>query len=125
METVALLNSGFKSEDPNIVVPVELARRLGSWPPKTANSALLDTGGGEVDLLYYESIAELEILVGDRKVDRVIVNIIVNPYVHEVSLSDYLVSLLGIIIVDAKRGFWRFKDDKESLLRHSHAAEEW
>jgi hypothetical protein len=33
VETSALVNSGFESDDPDVVIPVELARRLNLWPP--------------------------------------------------------------------------------------------
>lgn len=33
VETSALVNSGFESDDPDVVIPVELARKLDLWPP--------------------------------------------------------------------------------------------
>ncbi len=113
----ALLNSGFESDTPDIVIPVNVARDLGLWPPKTNVIAMLDTGGGEVVSPYYQSSADLELILEDRASKTVKVSIIVNPHVDEVVLSDYVVSLLNIILLDFKKGFWRLSDDPPDRVR--------
>jgi hypothetical protein len=32
METAALVNSGFESSEPDICIPIGLAKRMGLWP---------------------------------------------------------------------------------------------
>ena len=32
VDTIALLNAGFESEEPEIVIPIRVAERLGLWP---------------------------------------------------------------------------------------------
>ena len=54
VETSALVNSGFETDAPDIVVPVEVAKRLNLWPPKEISFTVLDTGSGEVSTPYYE-----------------------------------------------------------------------
>jgi len=46
-----------------------------------------------------------------------VVNVAVNLYIDEVLLSDYVVGKLCIIILDAKRGLWRFCN--EDTVRQS------
>jgi len=116
-ETSALVNSGFESDAADIVIPIDLAKKLGLWPPKGSDTALLDTGGGEVSSPYYRECADLILLLDDREPKEVRVNIIVNPYVDEVALSDYVASELGIILLDLKRGEWRLKDDPPDKVR--------
>ena len=125
VETVALLNSGFETDAPDIVIPVELAKRLNLWPPKDRTSTILDTGGGEISVPYRELPIELELLLNDRENKKVLVNVIVNPYIHEVLISDYVTSLLRIILLDFKRGLWRLNDDPRDRVRGSYEAEEW
>jgi len=125
IETSALVNSGFETDAPDIVVPVELAKRLGLWPPRETSFTVLDTGGGEVSTPYFESAVELELTLTDREPRRIIVNVIVNPHVHEVLLSDYVASMLGIILLDLKRGFWRLVDDPYGKVRETAKLEEW
>lgn len=119
IETTALVNSGFETDTPDIVIPLTIAEELGLWPPKSSVSAVLDTGGGEVITPYYENCGELELVLEDREPKRVRVNIVVNPYVDEVALSDYVSSELGIVLLDIKRGLWRLVDDPVDKVRES------
>ena len=125
IETSALVNSGFETDAPDIVVPVEVAKRLNLWPPKEISFTVLDTGGGEVSTPYYESAIELELVLSDRESRKHLVNVIVNPHVHEVLLSDYVASMLGIILLDLKRGLWRLNDDPPNKIRETAEPEEW
>ena len=54
VEEVALVNSGFEADSPDIVVPLSTAKELGLWPPKTSTIATIETGG-EITLPYYTS----------------------------------------------------------------------
>jgi hypothetical protein len=115
----ALLNSGFETDAPDIVIPVDVAKELGLWPPKTATIALLETGGGEVSLPCYTSHGILELVLPGRSSKAVNVNIIVNPHVDEIVISDYVASELGIILLDFKKGLWRLTDDPPQTVRVS------
>ena len=125
VETSALVNSGFETYAPDIVIPVEVAKRLNLWPPREISLAVLDTGGGEVSTPYYESAVELELVLPDREPKKELVNVMVNPHVHEVLLSDYVASMFGIILLDLKKGLWRLNDDPANVIRKSAEAEEW
>ena len=47
------------------------------------------------------------------------INVIVNSHVHEVLLSDYVAGVLGIILLDLKRGLWRLNDDFLNEIRET------
>jgi len=119
VEALALLNSGFESDEPDIVIPVSVAEKLHLWPPRSTMSTLLETGGGEIITPYYTSVGELELILEDRRPLKVKVNIIVNPHIDEVAVSDYVASLLGIILLDFKKGEWRLRDDPVDKVRES------
>jgi predicted aspartyl protease len=87
LETTALVNTGFEAPAPDLALPVEAARRLGLWPPRRAKLVVADTGGG----------VEVE---GRRRT----ANVLVNPHIDEVLISDYLAGELGIVILDPRRG---------------------
>jgi len=114
----ALVNTGFESPAPDVAVPTAVAKALGLWPPARARLVSADTGGGEVEMVYIEAGAELEL--EDR---RLVVNVLVNPYIDEVLLSDYVAGELCIIILDAKRGLWRFCN--EDAIRQSAEPQRW
>lgn len=115
----ALLNSGFETDSPDVVVPVHVANELGLWPPETGTIAMLETGGGEVSLPCYTSCGTLELVLPDRKPKVVNVNVIVNPYIDEVAISDYVASELELMLLDFKKGLWRLADDPPQTLRKS------
>ena len=123
--TSALVNSGFESDRPDIMVPVNLARLLGLWPPSRVNTVTVETGGGDVELFYASEPIDLELLLGDKPSRRLRVNVLVNPYVHEVALSDHVASELGIVLLDIKRGLWRLKDDSPDVVRETAPEELW
>jgi len=85
---------------------------------------LLEIGGGEVSLPYFISAVELELILGDREPKKTMVNVLINPYIHEVLISDYVSSILGIILLDFKRGLWRVSDDPINKIRESVEIEE-
>ncbi|MEM2373294.1 MAG: hypothetical protein QXI11_02510 [Thermoproteota archaeon] len=122
IESIALINSGFESDAPDIVIPLDLAKRFGLWPPRSATATLIETGGGEVLSPYYISFGDLELVLEDRESKKVRVNIIVNPHVDEVVISDYVASELGVILLDLKKGEWRLRDDSPEKVRTSIAS---
>jgi len=119
IETIALLNSGFESDALDIAVPIDIAKKLGLWPPHSTTTAILDTGGGETVNPYYEFCAELELILEDKESKKIKVNIIVNSYIDEVAISDCVASELGIMLLDFKKGLWRLKDDPLEKIRES------
>ncbi len=124
VESSALLNSGFETDSPDVAVPVRVARALGLWPPSRMGELItLDTGGGEAEAYLFEGAAELELVLEDRRIKPILVNVIVNPSIGEILLSDYVASELGIVLLDFKRGLWRLND--EDKVRTSVELSEW
>ncbi len=114
----ALLNSGFESSEPDLAAPVEVAEKLGLWPPREFELESVATAGGEVQLAYIRSkcVAELlgeegEVLASSKA------NILVNPHLDEVLVSDYLIDELGIVVISFRRGLWRHKSDSPDKVR--------
>jgi hypothetical protein len=119
VEGVALVNSGFEADSPDIVVPLSIAKELGLWPPKTSTIVSIETGGGEITLPYYTSCCKLELVLPDRHSKVIDVNIIVNPHIDEILISDYVASEFGITLLDLRRGLWRLSDDPPNIIRYS------
>ncbi|ADY00287.1 hypothetical protein VMUT_0070 [Vulcanisaeta moutnovskia 768-28] len=83
----------------------------------------METSGGEVEAYFYRDTADLELALEDRQTKPVRVNVIVNPSIYEVSMSDYVTSLLGIVLLDVKKGLWRLAD--EDKVRTNAEPMEW
>ena len=115
---LALVNTGFTSDTPDLAVPTSVAEKLGLWPnPPNALSASLETGGGIVEGYIIPQAAVIKVVTKDRVSKEVIVNIIVNPFIGEVLISDALAEELGIQILYPRRGLWKFAD--EDKIRES------
>jgi len=125
METAALVNSGFESSEPDICIPIDLAKRMGLWPSLKFESEEASTAGGEVSIFRLPAKAEVQLILNDEVRASFPCNIIVNPYVEEVLLSDYLIDELGIIPISFRKGLWRHRTDNEGVVRRSEEPQYW
>ncbi|ABL78858.1 hypothetical protein [Thermofilum pendens] len=125
LETSALLNSGFESDEPDVCIPVALARRLGLWPPQEVRGEDAFTAGGEVTLYVLSAQARIQLLAGGEVKSEAACVLVVNPYVDEVLLSDYVMDELGVVALSFRRGLWRHASDPPSTVRESEKPEYW
>jgi len=120
VEEVALLNSGYEAPTPQLMVPVELARRLGLWPPEGAVEAVVDTAGGPLRVWVYPRRALVKAVAGDAESRReALVDLVVSPLADEPLISDMLAEELEIAVESFGRGLWRFRWEPPGRLRES------
>jgi len=126
ISSTALLNSGFESETPLVLIPARVAEYLGFLPNLPAN-AIAETyeaaGGSAVRVYSIEDAAKVRVVAEDRKTDFITCSIIISEGEREVILSDLLIDELGIIIEKSGVGLWRF--DGESKIRSSLQPQHW
>jgi hypothetical protein len=124
--TVALANSGYEAEEPEVVVPTRVAERLGLYPRLPANSEVREyrgVGGGVVNTFLVRGLVGVSVLAGDKEVGPVAVTVVITPGEDEVILSDKLMDALGIVLLRPGEGLWRLAD--EELVRKSERPEKW
>jgi hypothetical protein len=63
VETIALLNSGFETPTPQLLIPVSIAKSLNLWPPEGAYEVTLDTAGGPLRAWFYPRSAYVSVMV--------------------------------------------------------------
>lgn len=103
--TLALVSTGFTSETSDLAVPVSIAEKFGLWPrPSGAISVSLEIGGCEVESYIVPQAAVVKVVTQDRVSKEVTVNIVVNPFVNEILISDALAEELGVQILYPRRG---------------------
>jgi hypothetical protein len=68
---------------------------------------------------------KLQVLTDDKESPMVVCDTAISEYEDEVLLSDQLISALTIVIEDAGKGIWRFRDDPSSIARRSEKPEIW
>ncbi len=126
VDTVALVNSGYETERPELMIPMALARELGLWPPPpTATMIELGTAGGPVRKYLVPNALEVEVIESDRTVGPVRCDAVISHIEEEVLINDKLGEELRIVILGMASGRWRFEDDPPSIVRKSYPPQYW
>jgi hypothetical protein len=123
VETSALVNSGFETDAPHVIVPLRLAEKLGFERGGLKGEEYLGAGGMVVTLYPLQKSLQLSVVTDDKIQGPVLADASLSPGEREVILSDAASSALKISIDDLKEGIWRFSD--ESRQRRSVEKEEW
>lgn len=106
LETAALINTGFETDGPDIVLPVKVAERLGLWPPPS-NSIVAEYGtvAGDVILVKIDNSIEVQVVADDRRSRNVVCNALVSTREDEVLVSDYVADELEVAVVRPRAGW--------------------
>jgi len=117
-DMVALINTGYETDVPELLVPVSVAERLGLWPklPEDTVVETYKTASGLMRVYRVRGVRAGLLVSGteDRDVE---VYLVISEHTDEALISDQLASAFGIVIEDPARGLWRLRG--ESLVRSS------
>lgn len=122
-DVVALVNSGFETENPQLLIPVQLAKGLNLWPPVDAKELTYETAGGPLTVWFYPRIAKAKAIAPDAESKEVVVDIAVSALADEVLISDKLAGGLELVVEDFAVGLWRFRWEPRDKLRKSEPPE--
>jgi hypothetical protein len=97
LETSALVNTGFETPNPQILLPVRAAERLGLWPniPPDTLVEIYDTAGGPVRVYRVRNAVKVEV---PEKEISVTADAVISHTEVEVLISDKLADELMIVI---------------------------
>ncbi|MHC1635195.1 MAG: hypothetical protein ACXQTS_01035 [Candidatus Methanospirareceae archaeon] len=109
----ALVNSGYETDTPELLVPVKVAEALGLWPE--TKEAVMEryrvVGGGEVSAVRMRKCVKVEVLAEGYASKPIDSDIVVSEGEDEIIISDKLASRLGIVILDIGEGIWCFREE--------------
>lgn len=126
IETSALINSGFTTERPQLLIPRKLAEELGLWPlPPQALIVELATAGGPIRNYLIPEALEVQVVEPDKCSRVVKADVIISNIEDEVLVNDILSEELGIVLLGIASGKWRFMDDPPSKVRRSYPPRIW
>jgi len=127
LEATALVNTGFETEKPQLLLPVKAAEKLGLWPnlPPETRVEIYDTAGGPMRTYVISDAAEVNILTEDRESMTISSDICISHTEVEILISDMLAGRLRIVLEDPGEGIWRFRDDTPNKKRVSEAPQRW
>lgn len=126
LEGIALLNAGYESKDPEVIIPKKLAEKLGLWPllPEgTEVETYKLAANKEVQTHYIKNCLESQVVTEDTTSSHVKTAAVIIEEEREILLSDASISAHQIVLEDAKTGIWRFKNVEK--LRESEKPEYW
>ncbi len=110
-----MLIAGYESEEPEILLPVGLAKRLG-FEVAGLRGVRYRSVGGEA-LVFLLGRVDVRVVAGDRCSEWVSARAVCVPGEYEVLLSNALIEALGVEIARPFSGLWRFAG--EDRLRRS------
>ncbi len=117
--TDALVNSGYEAVEPELAVPLGLARDLGLWPSEEIIVEEAFTAGGSVPIYIVKDKALVSLALNNKFTNNIQCTLVINPYIDEPLISDQLIDALGIIIISFGQGLWRHKSDPMDKVRKS------
>jgi hypothetical protein len=122
----ALANSGYESETPQVLLPIEAAEILNLWPPeKNLEETVFDTAGGPLRVWVASRAVKVKIIVEDIDMPFVEADAVISPIADEILLSDKMISELNIALEDPGRGYWRFTWEGKEVKRRSEPPRYW
>ena len=120
IEDIALLNSGYESDTPQILIPINIGEKLGLWPPpKDTREYIFETAGGPLRVWLIRNAGYVSIIVKDIEPKEILTDIVISPLADEILIGDVLAGELEIAVEDFARGLWRFRWEPVDKLRQS------
>jgi len=108
----ALVNTGFESDVPEILIPINLAEKLGVWP-NLPDGTIVETYKSASGLMKVYRIkgAKASLIIEDVKTPLIDTYLVIAEETDEILLNDQIISKLGIVIEDPAKGEWRIKGE--------------
>jgi len=120
VDVVALVNSGYEADTPQLMIPVVIARTLGLWPPPPdSREHVFETAGGPLRVWVVRRGARVKVVTESVESREVLVDLVISPLADEPLISDVLAGALEIAVEDFAEGLWRFRWEQPGVLRKS------
>jgi predicted aspartyl protease len=116
VDLIALVNTGYETDVPEILIPVDIAEKLGLWPKLPDNTSVetYKTASGLMKV-YRVGGANVSLLIDNAEVRSTETYVVISEYVDEALISDQLTSRLDIVIEDPAKGLWRLRENRSKL----------
>lgn len=124
VDVIALVNSGYETLEPEILVPSQVAEELGllpSLPPGSMVKEYVLADGSITRLIRIPKALRVSVVEEDRAVSNVEASAVVSGRADEVLISDKLTGKLNIVALDFAEGLWCFKDELGKKVRKSYS----
>jgi hypothetical protein len=103
-----VLNGGFESPSPHVLLPRRAYAHLFDRDPAGAHGDDVQTAGGRSEVLVLPDPIEAWVDGGDRTGPKILVHVLVSDAETEVLVSDPAIDAFAIEIRSFGGGLWRF-----------------
>ena len=112
--TIALVNTGFEGDVPEVLIPPHIAIKLGVWP-KLPDGTIIETYRSASGLMRVYRIKGARVsLVSEEKIyEPIETYLVISEYTDIVLINDQLISSMNIIIEDPAKGLWRIRGERK------------
>lgn len=122
LEAVALVNSGFETEEPQILIPIKALKTL-DLKLSGATEDIYDTAGGPTRVWIYPEKAKISVIGSKGEIlSEAIADMVISAIEDEILIGDKLAGALKIMVEDFTEGIWRIKGKKR---RKSEKPQKW
>ncbi len=126
-DIIALVNSGFETITPQLLIPRKLAEELGIWPDMLPRAKIVTYGtpGGVVRNYLISDAVMVSVIEQDLETQEESADITISEIEEEVLISDKLAGKLGIVLEDIGEGLYSLKADPKRTIRKTHMPQYW
>lgn len=126
-DIIALVNSGFETTTPQLLIPRKLAENLGVWPDMLPQAKIITYGtpGGIVRNYLIPQAIKVSVIEQDLEIQEELADITISEIEEEALISDKLAGKLGIILEDIGEGLYSLKADPKRTTRKTHPPQYW
>ncbi|RLF01312.1 MAG: hypothetical protein DRJ59_06300 [Thermoprotei archaeon] len=119
---IALVNSGYETERPELLVPTSVARDLELYPTLPSGAEVREyilADGSRTRLIKIPSVLEVSVVTNDRVVGPVRCDVVIAEKSEEPLIGDKLSDALQIVAIAIGEGLWCFRDEIGKRTRRS------
>ena len=114
VDVIALINSGYETSTPELLIPRDVAKDLGLYPSIPVESEVKEyvlADGSRRTLIRIPNAIEVSVVTDDRIVGPIKASVVIAEHAEEPLISDKLSDALGIVALAIGQGLWCFKDE--------------
>ncbi|MEZ0290286.1 MAG: hypothetical protein ABWJ42_04275 [Sulfolobales archaeon] len=107
LDVIALVNSGYETTDPEILISSQIAEELGVLPllpPGSLVKEYILADGSIARLIKIPKAVAVSVVEEDRVVGEIETGVVISDKADEVLISDKLAGRLGIVALDFAEG---------------------
>ena len=122
IEAVALVNSGYETLRPELLVNPSIAQELELYPillPGAEVKEYILADGSRTRLIRIPNALKVKVLVEDRDTEFVDCDAVIAEKAEEPLISDKLADALKIVAIAIGEGIWCFRDELGKKMRKS------